>query len=213
MKILVASGAFKQSLSAARACAIIAEGLRQSGLDARIDELPIADGGNGTLDAFLATGGERVQVKALDPLLRPIMAEYGLVEGGRTAVIEMALASGLELLGPDELNPLVASTYGTGQLLADALERGAERIIIGLGGSATVDGGMGCMSALGVRLLDDAGNAIGPGGGGLADIERIDSSGMDGRWQGVDVTVASDVENPTLGDKGSGARLRSAEGR
>lgn len=203
MKILVASGAFKQSLSAARACAIIAEGLRESGLDARMEVLPIADGGNGTLDAFLATGGERVEVKALDPLLRPIEAEYGLVDEGRTAVIEMALASGLELLQPEELNPLLACTYGTGQLMAEALDRGAERIIIGLGGSATVDGGMGCMSALGVRLLDASGHAIGPGGGGLADIDRIDKSGLDPRWGAVDVIIASDVENPTLGERGA----------
>lgn len=203
MKILVASGAFKQSLSAAKACAIIAAGLRKSGLDARIEVLPIADGGNGTLDAFLATGGERVEVKVLDPLLHPIEAEYGLVEEGRTAVIEMALASGLELLQPEELNPLIASTYGAGQLMADALDRGAERIIIGLGGSATVDGGMGCMSALGIRLLDASGKAIGPGGGGLADIARIDISGLDPRWAAVDVIIASDVENPTLGEQGA----------
>ena len=104
MKILVASGAFKQSLSAAKACATIADGLRHSGLGARIEVLPIADGGNGTLDAFLATGGERLSVEVLDPLLRPVRAEYGLVEGGRTAVIEMARASGLELLQPEELD-------------------------------------------------------------------------------------------------------------
>ena len=203
MKILVASGAFKQSLSAAQACATIAAGLRESGLDARIDVLPIADGGNGTLDAFLATGGERVAVQVFDPLLRPIEAEYGLVDEGQTAVIEMALASGLELLQPEELNPLIASTYGAGQLMADALDRGAERIVIGLGGSATVDGGMGCMSALGVRISDASGNSIGPGGAGLADIDRIDTSGLDPRWGAVDVIIASDVENPTLEEQGA----------
>ncbi len=118
--------------------------------------------GNGTLDAFLAGGGQRISLQVLDPLLRPVQAEYGLIDSGTTAIIEMARSSGLELLQPAELNPLIASTYGTGQLMLDALERGAGRMIIGLGGSATVDGGMGCMSALGVRLLDAAGDEIGP---------------------------------------------------
>ena len=121
---MVAAGAFKESLTAAEVCAAIARGLEQSGLGADIEQLPIADGGNGTLDAFLATGGERVTVSVLDPLRRPIQADYGLIGDGRTAVIEMALASGLELLTPAELNPLIATTFGTGQLMADAMERG-----------------------------------------------------------------------------------------
>ena len=202
MKILVAAGAFKQSLTAAEACAAIARGLEESGLQARVEQLPIADGGNGTLDAFLAAGGERIAVPVLDPLLRPIEAEYGLIDG-RTAVIEMALASGLELLQPAELNPLVASTYGTGQLMADALARGVERIIIGLGGSATVDGGMGCLCALGLKLLDASGNEIQAGGGGLAALATIDACAMDERWRDVEIVIASDVENPTLGERGA----------
>ena len=203
MKILVAAGAFKQSLTAAGACAAIARGLEESGLGATIEQLPIADGGNGTLDAFLAAGGERITVPVVDPLMRPISADYGLIDEGRTAVIEMALASGLELLQPDELNPLVASTYGSGQLMADALARGVERIIIGLGGSATVDGGMGCLNALGLQLLDASGVAIPPGGGGLASLAHIDAGGMDKRWRDVEVVIASDVENPTLGERGA----------
>ena len=110
----------------------------------------------------------RVTVPVRDPLGRLIQADYGLLEGGRTAVIEMALASGLELLKPAELNPMAASTYGTGELMADALQRGAERVIIGLGGSATVDGGMGCLQALGLRLLDERGDEVPAGGAGLA---------------------------------------------
>jgi len=203
LRILVAAGAFKQSLTAAEACAAIARGLEESGLGATIEQLPIADGGNGTLDAFLATGGERVTVPAMDPLMRPIQADYGLIDEGQTAVIEMALASGLELLQPAELNPLLATTYGTGQLMADALARGVERIIIGLGGSATVDGGMGCLSALGLQLLEESGNAIPFGGGGLADIATIDESGMDERWRDVEILIASDVENPALGERGA----------
>lgn len=203
MKILIAAGAFKQSLSAAQVCAAIARGLQQSGLDADLEQLPIADGGNGTLDAFLATGGQRVTLPVRDPLGRPIQADYGLLDGGATAVIEMALASGLELLTPAELNPMSASTYGTGQLMADALERGAERFIIGLGGSATVDGGMGCLQALGLRLLDERGREVPAGGGGLAQIATFDASGMDPRWRQARIIIASDVDNPTLGEKGA----------
>lgn len=203
VKILIASGAFKQSLTAAEACAAIQRGLEASSLDARMDIIPIADGGNGTLEAFLSAGGEVVSLQVRDPLLRLIRAEYGLVDEGKTAVIEMAKASGLELLQAQELNPMVASTFGAGQLMADALERGVERIIIGLGGSATVDGGMGCMRALGLRLLDAAGREVPHGGGGLSDISRIDRSGLDSRWREVGIVIASDVENPTLGDEGA----------
>ena len=202
MKIIIASGAFKHSLTAADACAAIHAGLAESGLAASYERLPIADGGNGTLDAFLALGGQRIGLDVLDPLLRPVRAEYGMIDGD-TAVIEMALASGLELLRHDELDPLSASTYGTGQLMLDALNRGARRIIIGLGGSATVDGGMGCMTALGARLLDEAGAAIVAGGGGLADLADIDLGGMDARWRDIEIVIASDVENPTLGEKGA----------
>lgn len=203
MKILIAAGAFKQSLSAEEVCAAIATGLQQSGLSADIEQLPIADGGNGTLDAFLAAGGERVTVPVRDPLGRPLQADYGRLDGGETAVIEMALASGLELLTPDELNPLAASTYGTGQLMADALRRGARRVIIGMGGSATVDGGMGCLRALGLRLLDEGGREVPPGGAGLGRIATFDLSRLDPRWQQTNVVIASDVENPTLGEMGA----------
>ena len=202
-RILIASGAFKQSLTAAQACAAIARGISESGLAARLEQLPIADGGNGTLDAFLADGGQRLTVPAQDPLGREIQADFGLIDGGRTAVIEMALASGLELLRHDELDALAASSYGTGQLMAAALEHGVERVILGLGGSATSDGGMGCLSALGLKLLDAAGQPIGPGGGGLLDLAAIDARGLDPRWQAVDIIIASDVENPALGEKGA----------
>ena len=203
MKILIAAGAFKQSLSAAEVCTAIGRGLQQSGLGAEVELLPIADGGNGTLDAFLATDGERVTVPVLDPLRRPIQADYGLVDGGRTAIIEMALASGIELLTPVELDPMSATTYGSGQLMADALERGVERIIIGMGGSATVDGGMGCLQALGLRLLGADGGEVSAGGGGLADIAVFEERGLDRRWKDLEIIIASDVENPTLGENGA----------
>lgn len=202
MKILIAANGFKHSLTASQACAAIQQGLRQSGLQASCQLLPIADGGNGTLDVFLAAGGQRIRIEVLNPLLRPIQADYGLLPDGQTAIIEMAQASGLELLAPHELNPLIASSYGAGQLMADALARGVKRIIIGLGGSATVDGGMGCLQALGLRLLDVNGNEVRPGGGHLNDIARVDDSGLVD-WEDIDIIIASDVDNPTLGEKGA----------
>ena len=203
MKILIAANGFKHSLTASQACAAIQRGLRQSGLQASCQLLPIADGGNGTLDVFLAAGGQRIGLEVLDPLLRPIQADYGLLPDGQTAIIEMAQASGLELLAPHELNPLIASSYGAGQLMADALARGVKRIIIGLGGSATVDGGMGCLQALGLRLLDANGDEVRPGGGHLNDIARVDDSGLADGWEDIDIIIASDVDNPTLGEKGA----------
>lgn len=203
MKIIIAAGAFKHSLSAAAAANAIVRGLRCSGLNADLTLLPIADGGNGTLDAFLAGGGERISVMVDDPFGRPV--ESAFARSGDTAVIEMALASGLELLRPDELDPLRASTYGTGQLMQAALDSGASRMIIGMGGSATVDGGAGCLQALGVRLLDAKGEDVPLGGGSLHRIRHIDASGLDLRWRSTEIIIASDVDNPTLGDTGAAA--------
>jgi glycerate 2-kinase len=205
MKILIAPGAFKHSLSARATAEAIERGIRRSGLDTKLVLLPIADGGNGTLDAFLAGGGKTIQQRVVDPLNRPILASYALLDGGETAIIEMAVASGLELLRPGELNPLLTTTYGTGQLLKASLESGAKRIIIGMGGSATVDGGAGCLQALGVRLLDAYGNDIPFGGSALSGIYTIDTSGLDPRWKAVEVIIASDVDNPAVGEQGAAA--------
>jgi len=205
MKILIAPGAFKHSLTAQAVAEAIANGIRRSGLDAELVILPVADGGNGTLDAFLAMDGRRVREQVLDPLGRQITSSYALLDDGETAVIEMALASGLELLRPGELNPLVTTTYGTGQLLKAALEAGAKRIIVGMGGSATVDGGAGCLQALGVRLLDAYGTDIPFGGSALSSIYTVDASGLDPRWKDVEVIIASDVDNPTVGEQGAAA--------
>ena len=202
MKILISSAFFKGSLSATHAAAAIERGLRRSGLDAELVSLPVADGGDGTLDAFLAGGGKRVTISARDPLNRPIQADFGMLGDG-TAVIEMALASGVALLHPRELDPLRASTYGTGELMRAALERGARRMIVGMGGSATVDGGTGCLSALGVRFLDAKGRIVLPCGGNLRRIQSIDVTGLDPRWRDVDVIIASDVDNLTLGERGA----------
>lgn len=205
-EILIAPGAFKGSLTAAAAARAIERGLRRAGLD-QLHLLPIADGGDGTLDAFVAAGAVPVPVRAADPLGREHEAAYGVLDTGdvKTAVIEMAQASGLALLRRDELNPMCASTYGTGQLMRAALENGARRMIVGMGGSATVDGGAGCLQALGVRLLDENGLDIPAGGGGLASLHTIDVSGLDPRWREVEVIIASDVQNPAVGERGAAA--------
>jgi glycerate kinase len=158
MQIIISPGAFKGSLTAAEAASAVAAGLRRARLGAHLHLCPIADGGNGTLDAFLLNRGTRVNVTTFNPLMRPIEAAYGLLD--ETAVIEMALASGLELVDRNELDALRATTYGTGALMNAALNQGAKRIIVGLGGSATTDGGAGCLQALGVRLLDADGKVV-----------------------------------------------------
>ncbi len=203
MKIIAAPGAFKHSLAAHEVAACIAEGLARSGLGATVVQLPIADGGNGTLDAFLMRGGQRQSMTVLDPLGRPVEAAYGLIDDGHTAVIEMALASGLELLSDDEHAPLRATTYGTGQLMAAALDAGARRVIVGMGGSATVDGGLGCLLALGVRALDSGGAPLPNDAVSLERVAALDTNGLDPRWREVEVVIASDVDNPTLGEYGA----------
>lgn len=205
MKVVIAPGAFKHSLSAAEAGRRIGAGLERSLLQIELHYTPIADGGNGTLDAFLAAGGERYALTVTGPLGAPVQAAWALLPDGETAVVEMALASGMELLPRSALDPLRATTYGTGELMQAALDAGARRVIVGMGGSATVDGGAGCLQALGVRLLDAAGQAVGPGGGALAQVATIDTGALDPRWREVEVIIASDVDNPTLGPNGAAA--------
>jgi glycerate kinase len=204
MKILIAPTAFKHSLSPLQAAKAIERGLRQALPDAELRLFPIADGGNGTLESWLTQGGERHEITVHDPLMRPMKAAYGLLPD-KTAIIEMALASGLELLQKQELNPLIASTYGTGELLQAALEQGARRFIIGMGGSATVDGGAGALMALGIRFLDAKGQVIEQGGGSLEKIASIDASQLDARWKDSEIVIASDVQNPLLGAEGAAA--------
>lgn len=216
MKILIAPGAFKHSLKATDAADAIIRGLRRSGLAAEYIALPIADGGNSTLDVLLAAhapNAQRQRVTVRDPLGRPVIAEYGLIDDAKTAVIEMALASGLELLQPDELDPLRASTYGTGQLMAHALKLGATRFIMGMGGSATVDGGSGCLLALGAKYTDKNGRAcLQQGGGALSHIQHVDLSGLDARWAACEVRVLVDVDNPALGEQGAAAVFGAQKG-
>jgi glycerate 2-kinase len=212
MNILIATGAFKHSLSATQAAEAIRRGLAEALPDASLTLLPIADGGNSTLESWLVQGGTGYKIPVSDPLMRPIEAEYGTLPDGKTAIIEMALASGLELLSSKELNPLKTTTFGTGQLLQDALEKGARRFIIGMGGSATVDGGAGALRALGLRFLDKSGKEISHGGGNLTKITKIDASGLDPRWQNCEIIIASDVENPLLGEIGAAAVFAPQKG-
>lgn len=208
MKILIAPGAFKHSLPAPAAADAIARGLRRAGFGSAWVTLPIADGGNGTLDVMLAAAddGERRTVTVRDPVGRPVRADYGLLDGGQTAVIEMALASGVELLSAGERNAMRTSTYGTGELMAHALDAGARRFIVGVGGSATVDGGAGCLMALGARLYDANDRPILQRGGGvLAKVARVDMSAVDARWRECEIQVAVDVENPPFGENGAAA--------
>lgn len=204
MNILVAPDSFKDSLSASEASRIISEAISALIPSASIRQIPISDGGEGLLEALLTPlQGTLVSVSVKDPLHRTIEASYGLVDQGKTAIIEMATASGLELLSIEERNPLITSTYGTGELIKNALDKGCTKIIIGLGGSATNDGGIGMIKALGGLFLDQYNQEIADGGGALSTLHSIDLSGLDKRLQQVAIVCACDVDNPLTGPSGA----------
>mgnify|MGYP001106435350 CR=1 FL=1 len=204
MKILVCPDSFKESLSAVEVCNCIERGLKRANSKFKIEKVPLADGGEGTVEALvLATGGRIFKCRAANPLGKKIWARYGILGDGKTGVIEMAAASGLALVARAKRNPLVTTTYGTGEMVASALERGCRRIIIGIGGSATVDGGAGMAQALGARLLDGKGKDIRFGGGELEKLEKINLKFMDRRISRTDFIIASDVRNRLLGPKGA----------
>jgi glycerate kinase len=204
MKIVIAPDSFKESLSALQVAAAIEAGMRDVWPHADYVKLPVADGGEGTVQAMIdATGGQRIGARVTGPLGEPIDAFYG--QAGALAIIEMAAASGLESVAPALRNPLVATSRGTGELIRIALAAGARRFVLGVGGSATNDGGAGMLQALGVRLLDGAGNDIGPGGGALADLARIDASALDARVHASEFHIACDVSNPLVGPRGASA--------
>jgi glycerate kinase len=203
MRVLVAPQEFKGTLTAREAAAAIAAGLRRALPDAEIDVLPLADGGPGTVAVLVeAMGGRYIETDVHDPFGRPLRARWGALPG-RTAAIEMAAASGLVLLRPDERDPRRASTHGTGELVRAALDAGSRRIIVGVGGSATNDGGAGMAQALGARLTGAGGRDLPPGGAALAQLERIDVSALDARLGETEVTVAADVTNPLCGPDGA----------
>jgi len=202
-KLLAAPNAFKGSLSPFAAAAAIAVGARRAVPAIEVVELGIADGGDGTAEVLCrARGGCFREAPASDALGRTITARYGLLEDG-TALVDVASASGLARLGPSERDALVATSYGTGELLSAALAAGAERIVLGVGGSASVDGGAGLLRALGVRFLDRDGRELGRGGAELARLERIDDSGLSERARRVPIELACDVDSPLLGEHGA----------
>lgn len=205
MRILLAPQEFKGSLTAIEAGRAMALSIRDTLQQAEVIEAPMADGGPGLVDAMLAAkGGHRIEVPCADPLMRPIVASFALLSDG-TAAIEMAAASGLVLLRENERDPLIATTFGTGQLIRAALDHAPAEIIVGVGGSATVDGGAGAVRALGARLLDEHGDNIPHGGGALANLAHIDASGLDPRSRTTRIRIACDVTNPLIGPEGAAA--------
>lgn len=204
MKIVLAPDSFKGSLSAVKAARAIERGIQKAFPDANTLCLPVADGGEGTLDTLVAaTNGQKIPVFVTGPLGQQVEAEYGILGDGKTCVIEMAKASGIPLIPREELNPLKATTFGTGELIKQALDDGFTSFILALGGSATNDGGAGMLQALGLSLLDEQGNKISTGGAELTKISSIDLSDFDNRIQGCQFLIASDVENPLIGPNGA----------
>jgi glycerate kinase len=203
VSVLVAADKFKGSLTAVEVAERVAAGIHRVVPGVPVEALPVADGGDGTVAAAVAAGFERREVRATGPRGEHLTAAYAL--RGRTAVVEMAEASGLQHLPPGVFAPLTATTYGTGELLRAALDAGAREIVLGVGGSATTDGGAGMLTALGARFLDAAGRPVGVGGGGLADLASADLSGLDGRLADTVIVLASDVDNPLTGPKGAAA--------
>jgi len=207
VKIVLAPDSYKGCLTAVQVCNALETGIRRFLPEAEIVKVPMADGGEGTVQSLVdASDGRIVDVTVYDPLGRKIKSFFGIMGGGKTAVIEMAAASGLPLLRMGERSPRTASTRGTGDLINAALNEGCTRIIMGIGGSATNDGGRGMAEALGARFLDKEGKPLSsPGGGALADLDRIDISGLDSRVARTEFVVACDVDNPLTGPRGASA--------
>lgn len=206
MKIVIAPDSFKESLTAKEVCSAVQTGFQKALPHATFTHLPIGDGGEGTVQSVVdATDGEMISLTVRGPLGEDVKAFYGLTGDGKTAVIEMAAASGLHLVSRDKRNPLVTTSYGTGELILNALDHGVERIVLGLGGSATNDGGAGMAQALGVKLFDRNGNGLSPGGQALGELASIDASELDHRLATVTIEAACDVTNPLTGRSGASA--------
>ena len=204
LRILLAFDKFKGSLTSTEVAEAFALGLRDVVPDAVVDAVAVSDGGDGVLSTLVeAVGGEICRSVVHDPLNRPVEALWGTIERGGVAIIEMAEAAGLRLLEGDERNPLKTSTRGVGELMLKALDAGCRRMILGLGGSATNDGGMGMLQALGVEFFDSQGVRIEASGEAMCRVARVDISGLDRRVRGVEITIASDVDNPLFGERGA----------
>ncbi len=206
MKFVLAPDSFKESMMAKRAAYAMEKGIKSVFPQAECVIAPMADGGEGTVESLVSiANGEMVDVEVVGPLGKKVTATYGIIDDGNSAVIEMASASGIELLKQEERNPLRTTTYGTGQLIKDALDRGVSSLLIGIGGSATNDGGIGMLQALGVSFLDERGDELPYGGGELHRLHSIDVSGLDERLKTTQIDVACDVTNPLTGENGASA--------
>jgi len=206
MHILIAPNAFKNSLAAAKVAEAIDNGLQQSKLSCTTTCFPVADGGDGTADLLINyLGGQLIHTIVNDPLKRKITSSFGWIGKDKTAIIELAAASGLRLLKADEYGPLNTTTYGTGELMTEALNRGAAKIILCIGGSATVDGGTGILKAVGIKFLDAEGNELDNLPASLSLLAEIDITRLDKRIANTEIIILCDVENPLLGSKGAAA--------
>ncbi|GAB1803513.1 glycerate kinase [Priestia megaterium] len=213
MKIVIAPDSFKESLTALHVCEALEKGIKTHFPNAEISKVPMADGGEGTVQSLVdATGGQIIQAKVTGPLGKEVEAFYGILGDGKTAVIEMAAASGLHQVPMDERNPLITTTRGTGELILKALDQKVKHIIIGIGGSATNDGGAGMAKALGAKLLNTNGAEIKEGGGSLNQLAAIDLTNFDSRLAEVKVEVACDVDNPLTGATGASAVFSPQKG-
>lgn len=213
MKIVIAPDSFKGSLSAFEAASAIDRGIKKALPEAETLVVPVADGGEGTMDSLVAaTNGHKVDVTVTGPLLDKVQASYGILGDQQTCVIEMASASGLCLIHPEQRNPLLTTSYGTGELIKKALDDGCRKFILAIGGSATNDGGIGMLQALGVKLLDSNRKPVGYGGAALSQIVAIDMEEFDSRISTCNFIIASDVQNPLIGRNGA-SHIFTTKGR
>ncbi|KGM96603.1 glycerate kinase [Clostridium novyi A str. 4552] len=204
MKFVLAPDSFKESMTAKEAAEAMERGIKKVIPDAECIKVPMADGGEGTVQSLVdATNGQIIEIEVTGPDCNKVKATYGILGDGKTAVIEMASASGIHLVKKDKRNPLYTTTYGTGELIKSALDREVKNILIGIGGSATNDGGAGMLEALGVKFYDKSGNELAFGGAALAELHKIDLSNFDLRIKNVNIEVACDVNNPLTGENGA----------
>lgn len=204
MKIVLAPDSFKESMTAKEACEAMEKGIKKADPDVTCVQVPMADGGEGTMQSLVdATRGNIHSLQVTGPLGNQVMAQYGILGDGKTGIIEMSSASGIHLVPSEQRNPLITTTYGTGQLIKACLDCGVEKLLIGIGGSATNDGGAGVVQALGGKLLDQDGKELRFGGGELNKLHTIDLTEFDPRIKNVVVEVACDVNNPLCGEKGA----------
>lgn len=204
MKVVIAPDSYKGSLSSVSAAEAIAKGVKKALPSCEVISVPVADGGEGTMNSLVsATGGKKVKVSVMGPLHKKVAAEYGVLGDEKTCVIEMASASGLELINKSERNPLIATTFGTGELIKQALDDGYRHFILAVGGSATNDGGAGMLQALGLKMMNDAGDEIGLGGEALGEVTSVQLDSLDSRIKDCQFLIASDVQNPFIGPNGA----------